>query len=101
MGFGGPVWHASASSAVNEATAWAMAERALNGVGDPLLGEWRERGNRGIVHVRRRLTDGERALAGGLGVRDVRGTEEERERLAALLREAPQLRGRLQRSGLL
>ena len=92
MGFGGPVWHASASAA-NEATAWAMAERALTGVGDAKLGQWRERGRRGVVHLRRRLTDAERASAGNLGVRDIRGTEEERDRLRALLREVPQLRG--------
>jgi hypothetical protein len=59
MDFGGPVWHASAS-AINETTAWAMAERALLGVGDPLLGEWRERGQRGVMHVRRRLSDAEK-----------------------------------------
>jgi hypothetical protein len=66
-----------------------MAERALEGVGDPSLGEWRERGGR-AVHLRRRLTDEER---GELGVRDIRGTPEEAERMAALLRDAPQLRG--------
>jgi hypothetical protein len=91
MDFGGPVWHASAS-AINETTAWAMAERALLGVGDPLLGEWRERGQRGVMHVRRRLSDAERAMAGGLEVRDIRGTDEERDRIRALLRDAPHLR---------
>lgn len=73
--------------------AWAMAERALQGVGDVALGEWRERGRSGVVHLRRRLTDAERAAAGGLGVRDIRGSDEERDRLAALLRDVPQLRG--------
>jgi hypothetical protein len=89
MDFGGPVWHASAR-AINEPTAWAMAECALNGVGDAALGEWRERGHGGTVHLRRRLTDEERD---GLGVRDIRGTDEERRRFRALLREAPHLRG--------
>lgn len=92
MGFGGPVWHASARAA-DEATAWALAERALEGAGDAALGEWRERGRGGTMHLRRRLTDEERALAGGLGVRDIRGQDEERQRLGALLRAAPHLRG--------
>jgi len=69
-----------------------MAERALEGAGDASLGEWRERGNGGVVHIRRRLSDQERADAGGLEVRDVRGTDEERARLRALLRDAPYLR---------
>lgn len=90
--FGGPVWHASAR-ALNEPTGWAMAERALMDVGDARLGEWREAGGAGTVHLRRRLTDEERAGAGGLGVRDVRGTDEEKRRLRALLRDAPHLRG--------
>jgi hypothetical protein len=69
-----------------------MAERALQGVGDATLGEWRERGHNGVVHIRRRLSDAERAEAGGLNVRDVRGTDEERGRIRRLLRDAPQLR---------
>lgn len=90
MGLGGPVWHAS-GSAGSESLAWAMAERALRGVGDAALGEWRERG-RIAVHIRRRLTDAERQAAGGLQVRDIRGTPEERQRLVRLVREQPQLR---------
>jgi hypothetical protein len=69
-----------------------MAELALRGVGDASLGEWRERGRSSVVHLRRRLSDAEREAAGGLGVRDVRGTIEERRRLRALLRDAPYLR---------
>jgi hypothetical protein len=68
-----------------------MATAALRGAGDERLGEWRERGQNGVVHLRRRLTDLERALAGGLAVRDIRDSEEEIERLATLLSEAPQL----------
>jgi hypothetical protein len=68
-----------------------MATAALGGVGDERLGEWRERGTHGVVHMRRRMTDFERALAGNLQVRDIRGIEEEVERLAILLSEAPQL----------
>ncbi len=90
------MWHASAS-AINEATAWALAERALDGVGEPALGEWRERGRRGVVHLRRRLSDAERAGAGDLGVRDVRGTAEEAARLDRLAREVPALRDYLRR----
>jgi hypothetical protein len=72
-----------------------MAEKALAGVGDPALGEWRERGHGGVMHLRRRLSDAERAAAGNLGVRDIRGTDEEKARMRALLRDAPQLRGRI------
>lgn len=90
MGLGGPVWHASASAGT-EATAWAMAERALRGVGDPALGEWRQAG-RLAVHLRRRLSAPERAELGGLEVRDVRGTYEERRRLDAVLRKVPHLK---------
>lgn len=92
MGFGGPVWHASVR-ALNEPTAWRLAERALEDVGDAGLGEWRERGNGGVMHIRRRLSVEECEMAGGLTVRDVRGTGEEMVRLRALLREVPQLRG--------
>jgi hypothetical protein len=94
------VWHASAS-AINEATAWAMAERALRDVGDASLGEWRERG-RGVMHIRRRLSDAEREAVGGLDVRDVRGTDEERARLRSLFRDVPGLRralGRIKETG--
>lgn len=69
-----------------------MAERGLEGVGDAQLGEWREVGER-AVHLRRRLSDAEREQAGGLTVRDVRGTDEERNRIRAVLRDAPYLRG--------
>lgn len=69
-----------------------MAEVALRDVGDPSLGEWREPGRR-AMHIRRRLTDAERALAGGLNVRDIRGTNEERQRFSRLLLDAPHLRG--------
>jgi hypothetical protein len=86
---GGPVWHASASF-LSQSLAWQFALAALRGVGDAQLGEWREVGDR-AVHVRRRLTDDERALAGGLKVRDIRGTGEEALRFETLIAEAPQL----------
>lgn len=75
-----------------------MAERALRGVGDPTLGEWREPGRDMTMHVRRRLTDQERRLARRppgvrlLQTRDIRGTDEERYRMRRLLADAPQLR---------
>lgn len=93
LGLGGPVWHASARAG-SESVAWGLAERALRGVGDPALGEWREAGSPGFVHLRRRLTAGERAMSrGALQVRDIRGTPEQQQRLARLLRDAPELRG--------
>jgi len=66
-----------------------MAERMLQGVGDAALGEWREAGHGGVVHIRRRLALGE---ADHLVVRDIRGTAEQRMRIRALLRDAPHLR---------
>lgn len=84
------MWHASVMAA-DEATAWAMAERALQGVGDTSLGEWRERGK--AVHLRRRLSRREAYRVNR--VRDIRDTGEERTRLAALFRDAPWLRARV------
>lgn len=88
-GFGGPVWHASASCGTYAASE-LVARRALAGVGDALLGEWLELGRAGVVHVRRRLTPAEAARVNPL--RDVRGTSEETERIRRLLNDAPHLR---------
>jgi hypothetical protein len=87
LNFGGPVWHASSRGA-DEACSWAMAERALEGVGDAALGEWREAGSpgSGVVHIRRRLSHRE-ATNRGLVVRDIRGTAEEEFRLGVVARE--------------
>lgn len=90
------MWHASGRGST-ESLSWALAERAMHGVGDPALGEWREVGRDGVMHIRRRLTDQERKQAGDLQVRDIRGTEEEARRLRRLLRDAPQLRSILER----
>lgn len=92
----GPVWHASVMAG-SEALGWAMAERALRGVGAAELGEWRETGR--AVHLRRRLTDAERQAAGGLVVRDIRGLPEEGRRRRRLLRDAPDLRSILTFTG--
>jgi len=54
---------------------FAIALDALSGVGDATLGEWKETGEK-AVHVRRRVSDRERASIGGLDVIDVRGTPE-------------------------
>jgi hypothetical protein len=70
----------------------AGAYRALDGVGDPGLGEWLDApvpfGGGVVVHLRRRCTPGE-AEQFGLDLRDVRGTEEAVRRLMAL---PPQVR---------
>jgi hypothetical protein len=69
-----------------------LARMFLNGVGDPSLGEWEETGERGVFHVRRRLSTAEQEQFGIPVVRDVRGTPEYEERLLGLLRDAPYLR---------
>lgn len=89
MNFGGPVWHASARSHDGlRSTMEAMAFNALAGVGDIALGQWMEYG-REAVHVRRRLAPREAARVNGL--RDIRGTAEERQRLGALAKELPHM----------
>jgi hypothetical protein len=85
------VWHASARSPFGEVVVQAMLERALRGVGDASVGEWYEPGTRGsgVYHLRRRLHEGEAMRVNT--VCDIRGTEQEQERLRALLRDAPHL----------
>ena len=79
------MWHVSISF-----TKWSMPERyrraaraVLDGVGlaAPET-EWWERGQSGVMHLRRRMTDDEQALAGHPV--DVRGTDEEICRAAAI-----------------
>jgi hypothetical protein len=70
----------------------SIARQALVGVGDSALGEWRDHG-RGVVHLRRRLSVEEQAAFGIAAVIDVRGTRDERDRLTALLVDAPYLAG--------
>lgn len=69
----------------------AMTEGALDGRGSAALGEWREQGN-AVYHLRRRLTVAECMLAGGLIVRDLRGSDEAARRLEKLFAKAPWLR---------
>lgn len=77
MGFGGPVWHASAAHPDRKVRRKA-ALRALAGVGNARLGEWHEDSPR-AYHVRRRLSLLEQQHVGE--VLDLRGTVESRVRL--------------------
>jgi len=61
-------------------TLFDVALEALGGVGDGGLGEWKEIGDK-AVHIRRRVSDRERASIGGLDVVDVRGTPEATRRI--------------------
>lgn len=72
-----------------------MVRRVLENVGDAALGEWVEdRFNlSGVVHLRRRLSHDEEPLVNA--VRDIRGTEEERQRLNALIESVPFLSERI------
>ncbi len=86
------MWHASVKPyAPDIRLAEEMAEQALIRVG-MWEHEWREGGNGGVFHIRRRLTAAECKLAGNLTVRDIRGTPEERKRFSLLFAEAPHLR---------
>ena len=60
----------------------------LEGVGDESLGQWEEKGDIAF-HVRRRLSDRERKIVGGLSVVDVRNTPEYGVRRAAMQRFLP------------
>lgn len=88
-GYGGPVWHASIKAPYDDEQFLAFC--ALNMRGDSLAGEWLERGPTAF-HLRRRLSAEEVALAGGLAVRDIRGTDEHKKRQATILREFPAIR---------
>jgi hypothetical protein len=81
MNLGGPVWHASVAGSLIKAVLWQEAERQLAGVGDPLLGEWRETTAK-AVHLRRRLSEREQRAVGP--VVDIRGSDEARMRAARL-----------------
>lgn len=82
------MWHASVSYhgrvAVPFRTRVARARRVLAGVGDAELGEWIEEGNKGVIHVRRRLASAEQLR---VSVRDIRRTPEARQRYDALPRQ--------------
>jgi hypothetical protein len=82
MDLGGPVWHASlmARAPLGRKEMLRMANRVLDGVGDPRRGEWVEIGR--ALHLRRRLSAAEAAIVGP--VVDVRGTPEAARRVAEL-----------------
>lgn len=63
-----------------------LAKKALRGVGEPLRGQWIERGER-AMHVRRRLSRAEQMHVGD--VRDLRQTEEGWTRLRAVVDVIP------------
>jgi hypothetical protein len=64
-----------------------LKSKALDGVGDPALGEWWEVG-RTAGHLRRRLSDAE-AEEGAFIVTDLRGTPEASARLEPVRRWLP------------
>lgn len=85
------MWHASAAPWPTSLLALRgilepWADRALDGVGDASLGEWREWTGR-AVHVRRRLSDLEARKVGP--VIDIRGTDEAERRLARVRHRLP------------
>lgn len=91
MNLGGPVWHVSVASQglPLRPRLEAECERQLSGVGDPVLGEWREWTGRAF-HLRRRLAAREQRDVGP--VVDIRGSEEARrraERLGPMLAYVP------------
>lgn len=71
-----------------------LAEDMLKGRGDAHAGEWREKPWTAF-HIRRRLNADEIRLAGDIVMRDIRGTSEEKKRLAMLFHDAPYLKAYL------
>jgi hypothetical protein len=66
-----------------------VAAIMLEGVGDPALGEWREIGGHGVVHLRRRLTADEQQAGNVTDIIDIRGTWEHEKRVNAIRRYLP------------
>lgn len=90
--FGGPVWHASARGRTISDSR-RICRDGLRGVGDPTLGEWLQDGIKGgVVHLLRRLSREEQERFAVPQPYDIRGTDEERRRIAAVYTEAPYLR---------
>lgn len=80
----GAVWHVSVAPLrvlYGPAMCEQHALKALGGLGDPGLGEWREWTGQAF-HIRRRMTASEQARVGP--VRDVRRTPEAKRRALAL-----------------
>lgn len=92
--FGGPVWHASGCGRT-ERDSKRICLDGLRGVGDADLLQHVFAGESpGVIHVIRRLTDAEREAYAVPEPYDIRGTDEEGRRIAAVFAEAPHLRGR-------
>lgn len=83
---GGPVWHSSVAGRLEDRDLIRLALWALTGVGDAGAGQWIEWGET-AVHVRRRCTDAEAAVVGG--VKDIRGTPEALRRFEAMRPKMP------------
>lgn len=70
-----------------------MCRDGLRGVGDASLGEWLQDGTKdGVVHLLRRLSAAEQIEFAVPQPFDIRGTAEERDRIASVYSEAPYLR---------
>lgn len=85
---GGPVWHASGRSKTRRAGE-KIALRALRNVGDMDMETRIFDGHDGIVHAQRRLSAKECADYSIGPLCDVRGSDEERARIATALSELP------------
>lgn len=89
-GFGGPVWHASIAPLpgvpFSAPSLRAIAMKVLDGVGDASLGQWEQVSPRAL-HIRRRVSDAE--WAGRPWGHDLRGTDEAKQRLAAVAHLLP------------
>jgi hypothetical protein len=93
--FGGPVWHASGRGRTISDSR-QICRDGLRGVGDAALGEWEYDGVKpGVIHLIRRLSAAERERFAVPEPYDIRGTDEERQRIAAVYAEAPHLVRRL------
>lgn len=69
-----------------------MCRDGLRGVGDASLGEWLQDGIKdGVVHLLRRLGAAEQIEFAVPQPVDIRGTDEEHERIASVYSEAPHL----------
>lgn len=81
------MWHVSAQGRWIGDSKW-LARQTLAGVGDATLGEWEHAGERPRVwHIQRRLSAVEQELYGVPDPVDVRGDDEDRQRLVVVLQE--------------
>lgn len=86
------MWHVSAQHPDGQDASLEACFAALEDVGDAAKGEWVEEGiRRPLMHLKRRLSDAEDELVGG--IKDLRGSKEQRVRVRELLVAAPRLRG--------